>query len=127
MSLSGSSGFSSSGGGGCFIATAAYGSKFEPHVVLLREFRDKVLLKNRPGQYFVRFYYRYSPPFADVIVGNDTLRYVIRVVLLPVVAMSWLIMNVSRGVVLFLAAAMLLIFFIAVMSRYRRIKKAEDC
>jgi hypothetical protein len=34
----------------CFIATAAFGSKFAPSVVLLRQFRDSCLLSNTPGQ-----------------------------------------------------------------------------
>jgi hypothetical protein len=37
----------------CFIATVAFDSKLQPAVVLLRQFRDKILLKNIPGQKFV--------------------------------------------------------------------------
>jgi len=73
------------GGGGCFIATAAYGSEMEPDVALLRRFRDEVLLESTAGQGFVRLYYRYSPPVADVIRDSETLKAVTRAVLKPLV------------------------------------------
>ena len=38
------------GGGGCFIATAANGSRMEPHVKILRDFRDRFLLLNSMGK-----------------------------------------------------------------------------
>jgi hypothetical protein len=41
------------GGGGCFIATAAYGSLVEPHVKILRDFRDRFLKTNIAGKSFV--------------------------------------------------------------------------
>jgi len=44
-------------GGGCFIATAAYGSLMEPHVKILRDFRDRFLLGNTLGDRIIRFYY----------------------------------------------------------------------
>jgi hypothetical protein len=79
----------SSGGGGCFIATAAYGSPIQPYVKILRKFRDRFLLDNGSGKFFVDLYYKYSPPMADFIAEHDNLRAIIRVSLLPVVGMSW--------------------------------------
>jgi hypothetical protein len=73
------------GGGGCFIATAAYGSYLDPHVMVLREFRDKVLLKTKLGQKFVKFYYKHSPPVADFIRKVGALRVATRLALTPMV------------------------------------------
>ncbi len=76
-------GGSGGGGGSCFIATAAYGSYQEPHVWVLREFRDRILLTNRLGEAFVEFYYETSPPLADFISKHDSLRAATRTMLLP--------------------------------------------
>ncbi len=73
------------GGGGCFIATAAYGSALEPHVVALREFRDRYLQRTRLGREFIGFYYRYSPPIAGYIAEHAWLRLLARMVLTPLV------------------------------------------
>jgi hypothetical protein len=72
-------------GGGCFIATAAYGSGLAPEVGLLRDFRDRYLLTNRPGRAFVDWYYAASPPVAAFIAEHETLRTVVRAGLTPVV------------------------------------------
>ncbi len=85
------------GGGGCFIATAAFGSKIEKHVQLLRRFRDRYLMPNRIGRTFVNAYYRYSPPMADFIAGHDTLRAMVRYSLIPLFGLSWLLLH-SGGV-----------------------------
>ncbi|HEB86318.1 MAG TPA: DUF11 domain-containing protein [Gammaproteobacteria bacterium] len=81
----------SGGGGGrsgCFIATAAWGSDMQKEVRYLRAFRDYYLLDNRAGRWFVRQYYRYSPPLADYIRSRPRLRELVRVLLTPLVAMS---------------------------------------
>ena len=80
-----SSGGTDGGGGGCFIATAAYGSYLDPHVVVLRDFRDRYLQTNQPGQYFVDWYYSNSPPIAELIRENEALRMMTRVLLTPII------------------------------------------
>jgi hypothetical protein len=64
--------------GGCFIATAAYGTSTAEQIDVLRDFRDVVLLESIPGSLFVSLYYQFSPPVADFIAGNQLLRNVVR-------------------------------------------------
>jgi hypothetical protein len=73
------------GGGGCFIATAAYGSALHPHVNALRQFRDNHLKQTEVGRAFISLYERLSPPFAAVIAKHETLRFATRLVLAPLV------------------------------------------
>lgn len=47
--------------GGCYIATFVYGDYYADEVLVLREFRDNILLKNILGKLFVNFYYKTSP------------------------------------------------------------------
>ncbi len=77
----------------CFIATAAFGSKLEPAVVLLRQFRDRYMLTNAPGSAFVRSYYSISPPVAALISGNAILKSLVQLVLLPFIGLAFLAMN----------------------------------
>jgi Fibronectin type III domain len=85
------------GGSGCFIATAAYGSLLEPHVRLLREFRDRFLLTNGPGKIFAKYYYKYSPRSAHFISRHAVLRAVVCVFLLPLVGFSWMLLDIGPG------------------------------
>ena len=55
-----------SGTGGCYIATAVYGSYDCPEVWTLRRFRDKRLLQSAPGRLFVKSYYAVSPSVVKV-------------------------------------------------------------
>jgi hypothetical protein len=77
--------FGGSSGSGCFVATAAYGSYLAPQVRVLRGFRDRHLLTNRPGRAFVAWYYRVSPPLADFIAASEGRRAAARLILMPFV------------------------------------------
>jgi hypothetical protein len=72
--------------GGCFIATAAYGTPTAEQIDVLREFRDSVLLESTMGSQFVALYYQLSPPVADFISGSSFLRTLVRELLVdPIV------------------------------------------
>lgn len=92
---------------GCFIATAAFGSKFEQHVQLLRRFRDLYLIPNSIGRAFVRIYYRYSPPMADFIAKHDILRTMVRWGLAPLIAVSWMLLHFGATFTVLLLGLML--------------------
>jgi len=50
--------------GGCYIATAVYGSYDAAEVLVLRQFRDECLNTTAPGRTLVRIYYALSPRVA---------------------------------------------------------------
>jgi acyl-CoA thioesterase-1 len=80
--------FSGGSGGGCFIATAAFGTDSEADVMTLRQFRDDILLESESGRAFVDFYYHASPPIADYIRDHEGLKALTRAGLQPFVFMA---------------------------------------
>jgi hypothetical protein len=68
----------------CFIATAAYGSAAASDVLVLRSFRDDVLMKLSLGRGFVRLYERLSPSFAVQMRRRPMLRAAVRSCICPV-------------------------------------------
>ena len=105
--------------GGCFIATATYGSPMERHVKILRNFRDAYLLNSTIGHMFVKAYYRYSPPVADFIAKHKTVKVAVRMALLPLVAFSYAALHLGLAVTLYgiLLIFMPLIFLVLVYKR----------
>jgi hypothetical protein len=71
--------------GFCFIATAAYGSAWHPHVASLRAFRDRYLRPHPIGRAAVAAYEAISPPLARLIAPHPALRAVTRGALTPIV------------------------------------------
>lgn len=74
---------------GCFIATAALGSELHPHVQMLREYRDNVLLKSPHKKQFEKMldvYYGFSPEIAESMKQHKNFSRVIKyAVVYPVV------------------------------------------
>lgn len=91
----------------CFIATACFGSKYEPTVVMLRHFRDDYLLSNTLGTKFVNFYYQNSPPIAAEISGSPWQQAVVRVLLTPLIALVYLIYHPIQMGLLILVLSLL--------------------
>ncbi|HIN40226.1 MAG TPA: hypothetical protein EYM84_08130 [Flavobacteriales bacterium] len=71
--------------GGCFIATAAYGTPFADEIDILRNWRDDFLEASYPGRLFIKTYYSLSPPVADNISESDGKRKIVRTALGPIV------------------------------------------
>ena len=78
----------SAAGGGCFIATAVYGTPMAEEVKSLSKFRDEVLLKTTMGRDLVELYYKTSPPIADFIRNRPGLKAMVREGLKPLIWFS---------------------------------------
>ena len=106
-------------GTGCFIATAAYGTPMAEEIQILRDFRDGYLLTNAVGEALVDVYYRGSPPIAEFITEHPSLKPIVRVGLVPAVAMSALAVNTSPTGKLAIVG-LLVLFSVALVVRARK-------
>jgi hypothetical protein len=74
-------------GGGCLIATAAFGSELAPQVQFLREIRDNTVLQTESGTSFMtgfnQFYYSFSPAIADYERENPAFKEAVKLTLTP--------------------------------------------
>ena len=74
-------------GGGCLIATAAFGSELSSQVQFLREIRDNTVLQTESGTIFMtgfnQFYYSFSPIVSDYERENSTFKEAVKITLTP--------------------------------------------
>ena len=74
-------------GGGCLIATAAFGSEMAPQVQFLREIRDNTVLQTQSGSTFMtgfnQFYYSFSPTIADYERENIAFKETVKIAITP--------------------------------------------
>jgi len=89
------------GGGGCFIATAAFGSGWTTHVQILKRFRDEFLISSSIGKDFIDLYYHTSPPIADYIKTKPGIKQAVRLALLPIIGIAYLFMFVHPAIIVF--------------------------
>ena len=80
----------SGNGGGCLIATAAYGSELAPQVQMLREIRDNQLMNTESGSAFMtgfnELYYTFSPIIADYERENPYFKEIVKTGLTPMLS-----------------------------------------
>ena len=81
---------SSEEGGGCLIATAAYGSELAPQVQMLREIRDNQLMNTESGSAFMtsfnELYYTFSPTIADMERESPVFKEIVKAGLTPMIS-----------------------------------------
>jgi len=77
-------------GGGCLIATAAFGSEMAPQVQQLREIRDSIVMQTGSGKTFMtgfnQVYYSFSPYVADYERENPVFKEAVKVTLTPLLS-----------------------------------------
>ena len=78
------------GGGGCYIATMAYGDYEHPQVLILRDFRDNVLSETALGRTFIKVYYKYSPLLVEKLKNKKRINNTIRELL------DWFITKINK-------------------------------
>ena len=86
-------------GGGCLIATAAFGSELAPQVQQLRELRDSTLVQTDAGSSFMNWfntiYYSFSPYVADYERENPAFRELVRLSITPTISVLSLLNHVD--------------------------------
>lgn len=79
----------SSKGGGCLIATAAFGSELAPQVQMLRETRDNVVMQTQSGAVFMSgfnsVYYTFAPTVADWERENPVFKEIVKATVTPLI------------------------------------------
>jgi hypothetical protein len=77
-------------GGGCLIATAAYGTELAPQVQFLREVRDNTVMSTNSGLAFMtgfnQLYYSFSPTIADWERENPVFQESVRLFITPMMS-----------------------------------------
>ncbi len=94
----------------CFIATAALGSELSGPVRMLREFRDKTLMRSRYAPEFkdiLRVYYRFAPHVAEKMEQDEFSRQIVKYLV------AW-------------PAVIVITACVAVMERFFATPKRED-
>jgi len=104
--------------GSCFIATAAH-SATDPGVQTLRDFRDRHLMTNPVGRALVSAYYEAAPPVAGFIDEHPALKPVVRVALVPAVALSGVVMGTTTAQ----KVAILCVFALVISVTALRLRK----
>ena len=131
----------SDNGGGCLIATAAFGSELSGPIQHLRELRDNSLLKTHSGTtfmgFFNTFYYYFSPQIADYQRENPIFKELVKIMITPLISSLMLLdyvdMNSENDVLAYGSGIIflnLMMYFVAPVLSARQLckfKKSKLC
>jgi len=86
-------------GGGCLIATTAFGTELAPQIQLLREIRDNTILGTHSGAAFMSvfnsFYYLFSPTIADLERQNPVFKEAVKITIMPLILTLGILQHVD--------------------------------
>lgn len=86
-------------GGGCLIATTAFGTELAPQIQLLREIRDNTILGTHSGAAFMSvfnsFYYSFSPTIADLERQNPVFKEAVKIAIMPLISTLGILQHVD--------------------------------
>jgi len=94
---------------------------------VMRQFRDEYLLTNPAGQALVGLYYEISPPMAEFIDENPSLKPIVRVGLVPAVALPTVAVSTTLAGKIAIAGGLALVSMgLAVWLRRRACGRGID-
>jgi len=62
----------------CFVATAAFGTKWADEIDILRNWRDNSLKYHKFGRLFIKFYYQIGPSLANFVEKSSLFKKITR-------------------------------------------------
>jgi len=71
----------------CFVATAAFGTKWADEINILRDWRDERLQHNKFGRIFINFYYKVGPFLAKFVRRSSLLKNSVRKIIYFIIKM----------------------------------------
>ncbi len=110
-------GSSNGNGGGCFVATVAFGDKGHLAVILLRDLRDRRLSNWSGGEQLVKLYYSYGPRGAAQIEDRPLAMWAARMLLYPMAAMAFFLVYAPLALPFILLGSLLLAGLIITLCR----------
>lgn len=85
----------------CLIATASFGSEMAPQVQMLREIRDKIILKTYSGGLFMNgfniIYYSFSPSIAELENENPIFKETVKIFITPMISILSIMTFAEEG------------------------------
>ena len=101
---------------------AAYDSPTHHHVMILQDFRDTYLLPSKLSRKLSNLYYKYSPFFAHFIAKHKTLKFAVRISLIPAIAFSYSMLHFGPVItaVIIILILVISVFLISFFQRKLR-------